>query len=341
MANAELLPASDAQVHRYTVVRRIIFLALAVAVIASLLVEFELPANPSEVTERIYRSIEALPEGSQVLFSFDFDPSSKGELKPMGVAVLRHCFKRGLHPVVMTFSQAGIGLHQNMLAIATAETGAQPGEDYVLLGFKPGDTNLILNMGENFYSAWDKDYYGNPTKGMPALEGLSTIKDFKYAVSFATGNTTEMWIAWGGDRFGIPLAAGCTAVIAPDLYIYLQSGQLDGLMGGLRGAADYEALVGEPDKAAYVATRTEEIYDAMVQKKETLDKDEDFDGGTVQPDREVARKRAEESYVTLRKECRNATKNMRAQSVVHLLIIGLVVIANIELFAARSKAGRK
>ena len=34
--------------------------------------------------------------------------------------------------------------------------------------------------------------------------------------------------------------------MAPDLYPFLQSGQMKGLLGGLAGAAEYEALVGAP-----------------------------------------------------------------------------------------------
>ncbi|MGH2668986.1 MAG: hypothetical protein ACRDH5_07710, partial [bacterium] len=34
--------------------------------------------------------------------------------------------------------------------------------------------------------------------------------------------------------------SGCTAVSAPEYYPYLQSGQLQGLLGGMAGAAEYE-----------------------------------------------------------------------------------------------------
>jgi len=53
------------------------------------------------------------------------------------------------------------------------------------------------------------------------------------------------WIQFGGDPAGVPVAAGVTAVEAPLLYPYYPA-QLLGLMGGLQGAAEYEAaLVGK------------------------------------------------------------------------------------------------
>jgi len=40
---------------------------------------------------------------------------------------------------------------------------------------------------------------------------------------------------------------GCvTAVMGPENYPYLNSGQLKGLVAGLKGAAEYETLLGKP-----------------------------------------------------------------------------------------------
>jgi hypothetical protein len=47
----------------------------------------------------------------------------------------------------------------------------------------------------------------------------------------------------GNSLFHRPIAGGCTAVSAPQFYPYLQTGQLIGLLGGLKGAAEYETLV--------------------------------------------------------------------------------------------------
>ena len=45
-------------------------------------------------------------------------------------------------------------------------------------------------------------------------------------------------------RYNVPLALGVTAVMATDYYTFLQSKQLFGLIGGLKGAAEYEKLIG-------------------------------------------------------------------------------------------------
>jgi hypothetical protein len=44
------------------------------------------------------------------------------------------------------------------------------------------------------------------------------------------------------------MISGVTAVSAPDFFAYLHSRQLVGLLGGLRGAADYEEMAGLPGR---------------------------------------------------------------------------------------------
>jgi len=61
---------------------------------------------------------------------------------------------------------------------------------------------------------------------------------------------TKEWVQQVGQRFQsasgepIPIVSGCTAVSAPEYYAYVNAGQLDGLLGGLAGAAEIEKLAG-------------------------------------------------------------------------------------------------
>jgi hypothetical protein len=47
-------------------------------------------------------------------------------------------------------------------------------------------------------------------------------------------------------RYHLQMVAGVTAVSAPEYYPYLQTGQLQGLLGGMAGGAEYEVLVKKP-----------------------------------------------------------------------------------------------
>jgi hypothetical protein len=59
----------------------------------------------------------------------------------------------------------------------------------------------------------------------------------------------DTWYVYGKEKYGFELGGGCTAVSAPRFYPLLQTGQINGLLGGLRGAAEYEILLGKEGKA--------------------------------------------------------------------------------------------
>lgn len=229
--------------------RRIIFVLVALAVILPYFIDFQQPFTPSPEARKIFDKVESLSPGDHILISIDYDPSSEAELYPMDLAILRHCFKKGVIPIVMTPWPTSVGIAKQGCDDAIQDANAMfgkkivSGTDYVFLGFRPGVQNLILKMGDNLKGAFDKDYYGQPTQGMKAMAGVNTLKNFKLVVDLAAVGSVELWIAYGTDRAGIPMATGTTAVMTPDLYPFYQSGQLIGFLGGLRGAADYEKLL--------------------------------------------------------------------------------------------------
>jgi len=243
------------QLRRLIITRQIVYLLVAICVTAPFLIPaLSVPFEPTDVAKTFFKEVDSLEPGSHVMIAFDYDPASKAELYPMSVALLRHCFAKGLIPVVMTHWPNGVGMCEKACEETAREFAAKgdpkiAGTDYVLLGYKPGLNDLVLNMGVDLKGAYPKDRENNPTAGMAALEGVRTLKDMDLVIDLAAGNTVEMWIRYGSDRFGFKLAAGTTAVSAPRLYTYLNANQLAGLLGGARGCADYEKLIEQPAKA--------------------------------------------------------------------------------------------
>ena len=229
--------------------RRIIFAIITVAVIASLIVKFELPIPASEPVQGIYEKIDSLPQGSRVMISFDYDPSSKEELQPMAIAFLHHCFSRDLKVIGMTHYTGAPGLADLAMNSVAKQYQKNYGEDYVFLGYKPGGASLIINMGENLYTAFPKDFYGKDTATLPALQGVDSLRQINYLFDLAAGTMIETWLVYGKEKYKFEMGAGCTAVMGPDMYPFLQSKQLNGLLGGLKGAAEYEALVNKKANA--------------------------------------------------------------------------------------------
>ncbi len=122
---------------------------------------------------------------------------------------------------------------------------------------------MIINMGEDIHTAFLKDFYGNDTTNIPELQGIERFRDIDYLVDLAAGVTIETWIAFGKEKYQFEMGAGCTAVIGPEMYPFLDSRQINGLMAGLKGAAEYEALVGRRAQA-YEGMRPQSVTHCLV-----------------------------------------------------------------------------
>jgi hypothetical protein len=230
--------------------RRIIFLVIGLCTLLPLLYPVGLPIRISSEVRGVYDHIESLPERSVFFLSLDFDPASKPELHPQAIALLRHAFRKNLRVVAMTLWVTGTGLADQIVTQVAKEMGKENGKDYVFLGWSPGNTAVIINLGQNLYNTFPSDYGGKPTKGLPVLEGVQSLKDVTYMVSLGAGNPgVEAWYVFGKDKYKFEMGGGCTGVMAPGLYPLLRSGQINGLIGGLRGAAEYESLIGQKGKA--------------------------------------------------------------------------------------------
>jgi len=217
--------------------RRIIFLVIGLCTLLPLLYPVGLPIKISSEVRGVYNHIESLPERSVLFMSFDFDPASKPELQPQAIALLRHAFRKNLRVVTMTLWVTGTGLADQIMTQVAKEMGKENGKDYVFLGWSPGNT-------------FPSDYGGKPTKGLPVLDGVHSLKDVNYMVSLGAGNPgVEAWYVFGKDKYKFEMGGGCTGVMAPGLYPLLRSGQINGLIGGLRGAAEYESLIDQKGKA--------------------------------------------------------------------------------------------
>ena len=230
--------------------RRIIFLVIGLCTLIPLLYPVGLAIKVSPEVRGVYDYIESLPEGSVFLLSLDFDPASKPELYPQAVSLLRHAFKKNLRVIGMTLWLPGTGMANEVISRVAREEGKESGKDYVFLGWSPGGSSVIINMGQDLYKAFPTDYNNQPTSELPVLKGVQNLRDVSYVISLAAGTTgIETWYVFGKDKYKFELGGGCTGVIAPGLYPLLRSGQINGLIGGLRGAAEYEVLIGRKGKA--------------------------------------------------------------------------------------------
>lgn len=224
--------------------RRVIFLVAALVVIIPTLVPLGLPTYVTRHTQSLFNAIEKIPPNSQpLLLVFDFEPSLMPELYPMTIAVLRHCFARNIRVIGITLYAAGAGLGEMAMHSVAKEYGKESGIDYAYLGYKPGTTAVILSLGENIHKTFPSDYYGNPVGELRIMDRVHNYQNIPLVVDVGGGRSPSWWIAFAGARYHVRLGIGVTAVLAADYYPFLQTGQVVGILSGLKGASEYEELL--------------------------------------------------------------------------------------------------
>jgi len=244
--------------------RRWIFLLVALSVIIPLLFGIVLPVTVTPSVKSVYDFIDNLEEGDAVLIVCDFDPASEAELVPMTAALFRHCFDKKLRVLSLTLWPNGAALIDTLFDKMRLEYDIEQGVDYVNFGYQVGYAMVVIAAGQDFQSAFTTDYRGNTTSNMQVMEGLNSLSDINYMMDIAAGATIEMWIAYGSQRYHFPMGAGCTAVSATQYYPYLNTNQINGLLGGLKGAAEYEFLAGHPDRAMAGMTAQSSVHALIV-----------------------------------------------------------------------------
>lgn len=224
--------------------RRWIYLILFVVVSYPLLFPVGLPLTVSRETHRVYEYIEALPPESVVVVSFDYSPSSYAEQHPQAVAIMNHLMlKPDVKIVCVAFWEQGPMLCEELLESIDTH-GKQYGEDYVNLGFVPGGEAAMSAFAGDIHKTFPVDHRKNPIGTLPMMANIKTAHDIDFFISIAAGSPgVPEIIRQIQGPYKVPFAAGLVAISVPISMPYVQSGQMIGLLAGLRGAAEYEQLL--------------------------------------------------------------------------------------------------
>jgi hypothetical protein len=231
--------------------RRWIFLLMGIAVSIPFIRPIGFSIVPSREVISFHAAIDALDEGAIVYFAADLDPGSQAELLPMMQAFAHQVGRKKLRVVAASLWPAAPPLAEAVLNdILVDEYGYTYGTDFVNLGFKEGREAVMVTVAESVPAAFPSDYYGAPVETLSLMSEVGSFADIALLVNISAGYPgTKEWIQQVQGRYSIDLVSGCTAVSAPEYYPYIQADQLQGLLGGLAGAAEYEALMEMPGTA--------------------------------------------------------------------------------------------
>ncbi len=293
--------------------RRWIYLMVALAITIPLIFVYDSKTYTTEPTENIYQMIDSFAgrEDRAILINFMHDASTMPELFPMEVAILRHAFLRNVKVFTICFTPTAAPLVDYALNTVKEEFDhIVSGEHYINIGYKPAAIYLpiVLGMGDDIAEAVETDAEGRQVANLPMMEGIINYNEMNLVIETSGSSFGAVWYTYARPRFGVNVAAGITAVMAADVYPYLQTGQLIGILAGLKGAAEYEKMV--------------DLFAAQ--------------------DRPFSQERAREEHVAITDESvpyifRTARIGMNAQTVAHILIIVFIIIGNVGYFFEKQR----
>ncbi len=224
--------------------RRWIFLVMGLSVAIPMLMGLVFPQEPSQEVLDVFETVENLEEGSNVLMAYDYDPASKGELEPMAAAFVRHCAEKKHKLYFITLWPAAVPMLQKNIAILNREYPEYTyGENYVNLGFRPGQEGVIKVIVTDIKKLYANDVDGTDLNELPITANLKNIQSMDLIINVSAGTPgSKEWVQYAATPYDIKMVAGVTGVGYTPLVPYVPK-QLAGILGAIKAAAEYEEAV--------------------------------------------------------------------------------------------------
>jgi hypothetical protein len=216
---------------------------------------FTIPIPNKTLSEAraFYQTVDSFPEGSTVLVASDWTNSTRGESAGEFKALLRMLMRKKVKIAVYTTADPqapqvakDVIVRINEERKAAGEEVYRPWVDFVSVGYFPnaeGAANGIQNDVRAFF-ADKKDFTpeGRLTSVLqsPVLANIKSVSDFPAVVIVTGSKTSNITI----ERITkTPILLMVTGVMGPESLVYYASGQVKGLVSGLKGVYDVETLM--------------------------------------------------------------------------------------------------
>ena len=204
------------------------------------------PEVPSALAQDTFDEIDRLEPGDPVLLAFDYDPATEGELGPMATAFTKHAAEKQLRMFFLALVPLGPQMIDDVVTkvIVSDFPDLVYGEDYVNLGYKSGNEGVIRVIVTNLRELYTTDSRGTGVQDIPMMQDITNIQQMRLIINVSGSYPgTKEWVQYAVTPYpAIRMVAGATGVQAPLLYPYVPR-QLQGLLGAIKGAAEYEKLV--------------------------------------------------------------------------------------------------
>jgi hypothetical protein len=219
--------------------RRIVSLLTIVVLAVPLVVRIPLPIHAFPATTKLKDYIDRLPKDKIVLLAVDWDSGTRGECRPQTEAMINYLMRQDRKFAIFSFVPQGPELTEDLAEADAAQFHKTYGKDWVNWGYRPNPLVTLIGMMNDVAGAMKTDIRHNDLTKDPITQQVKSLKDCGLLMEITGTGLLNTYLQFCA---GVPMANGCTAVIGPETYPYLQSGQLQGLLVGLGGAAQFESI---------------------------------------------------------------------------------------------------
>ena len=283
--------------------RRFIFLLISLSVLIPLIKPnwVNIPIKTTKNSEIVFSEINKLQTNDKILVSFAYGASTKPEIHPMSIALLKHLFSKGIKVYIVALWPEGPMMAVDAInEVVNSELfNIVDGVDYVNLGYKQGGPVVVKGIATDLRSLYKQDINLKTFDNIPMMNSIYSVKDFDFVFDLSAGFPGNAeWVQYACDEHNIPLSSGCTSIMVTDAIPYVESGQLRGILAGMPGAAEYEKLVNN--------------YLINIGENQFINKNIQIIPG-------------------------KATSRMSAQSITHVLMVLFIILGNIAYYYKRKE----
>ncbi len=230
-----------------------IYVVLMLCAAIPLFFKVPLPNVPIDPSIDFFGHLMSLKEGDRVLISADWTNSTRGESGGETEALMRILMRKKIKFAVFSVGDPQAPqVERDLIARVAGEEEKNVGyryspfKDYTVIGYFPNGEGQATAINNDVLKAFagrkDLPPGGVPTdvRRSPVFKGIKSLADFKYFINVTGSGTNTVYL----ERIQkAPLMFMVTGVMVPENQNYYDSGQIKGMIGGVKGALDLETLM--------------------------------------------------------------------------------------------------
>jgi hypothetical protein len=227
---------------------RIIATILIVIIGTMLVYPIRIPFPISSFTRQYYNFIDDIPAGETIMFIMGDVVTTRPQLEAATCLTMYMLLENGVKIIALNPGTESYQMFPDYMARIEGYLGRkiEYGVEFVWLGYVPGGESNTAALFESIREVTNnQDNYGTSLDDIPIMEGIDNGFDFNYVLGNSGAQNYEpMWMRQIVLPYNVKFATVARLGSVASLQLYLATGQLKAISGGLLGSAEMEFMTG-------------------------------------------------------------------------------------------------